>query len=410
MRYIPAPVIEGFIAGIAAVIFLQQIPSALGVATPDKEGVAHIALEAAREFAAAPAWPAVSLSLGVALLILIGMHLRPRVPFSLIAIAIATIVAITTDMDVHPIGDLPSSLPLPSIGFLQLDVVPDLLTAALAIAALGALESLLSATVADGMAGRGERHNPDKELFGQGLANIASPLFGHALVLAAIMFAFAPFVARVPMAALAGVLLATCVRMVEVGALARLGRTTRSDAVIMILTCVATVALDIVQAVLLGLALTVILSVQKIAQDARIEVVPLEDEGRALHRRLDEHIAAYRIEGPLFFAAAHRFATALTDNVAVRAIILRMERVSTVDATGALILHETVGHLESHGVAVFLTELRPGHDRPLRAVGLLGRLEERRRLHARSRDAVAAARAHVTDTPPHPPEPAPAVG
>ncbi|MEV0177095.1 SulP family inorganic anion transporter, partial [Streptomyces sp. NPDC050803] len=279
MQYVPAPVVEGFTLGIACVIGLQQIPNALGVPKPEGDRVLPVTWRAIEEFAEAPNWTAVGLAVAVAAVMLAGARWRPTVPFSIVAVIAATLVAQAAGLDAaQPIGDLPSGLPAPSLSFLDLGSLGTLLAPAVAVAALAALESLLSASVADGMT-VGQQHDPDRELFGQGLANIAAPLFGgvpatgaiartavnvrtgassrlaaltHAAILAVIVFAAAPLVSKIPLAALAGVLLATAIRMVEVGSLRSMAKATRSDALILILTAVATLALDLVYAVIIG--------------------------------------------------------------------------------------------------------------------------------------------------------------
>ncbi len=420
MSYVPAPVVEGFTAGIAAVIFLQQVPAALGVPTPHGERVTAVAWQAIMDFAGRPQWPAIAMSVSVAVVMLAGARWKPAVPFSLLAVAAATLAAVVSHVDVARIGVLPSTLPAPSLGFLDPAAIPMLLTSALAVAALAALESLLSATVADAMT-VGQRHNPDRELFGQGLANIVTPLFGgvpataaiartavnvrsgagsrlaaltHALVLAVIMLAAAPLVAYVPLAALAGVLLATAIRMVEVSSLLALARSTRSDAVLMALTAVATLALDLIAAVGIGLVVAAVLAVRKIARAATLEQVPLDvsDHHAAEHALLAEHIVAYRFDGPLFFAAAHRFLLELSEVADVRVVILRMSRVSTVDGTGATVLRDAIERLEHRGITVLLSGIRPGHTKTLAALGVLDRLARQGRVFDHTSDAIAAAR------------------
>lgn len=434
IRYVPAPVVEGFTAGIAAVIFLQQIPAALGL-TGEGEKVAVVAAHALRDFAQRPNWAAAGIAVGVAALMLVGARWRPTVPFSLLAVAASTVLAKLADLDVVRIGALPATLPAPSLGFLDLPAIPGLFTAAVAVAALAALESLLSATVADGMT-VGQRHDPDRELFGQGLANVVTPLFGgvpataaiartavnvrsgaasrlaaltHAVALAAVLLAFAPLVAHIPLAALAGVLLATAVRMVEFSSLAALGRASRSDALVMALTAAATLVLDLIAAVSLGLVITGALALRKIAQAARVEEVPLDpgDHLAEEHALLAEHIVAYRIDGPLFFAAAHRFLLELTDVADVRVIILRLSRISTIDATGALVLRDAIDRLEHRGIVVYASGLRPEHARALGAVGVLGRLSDAGRLFDATPEAIAAARGHLQRVGVLPPPPTP---
>ncbi|OCC12302.1 C4-dicarboxylic acid transporter DauA [Streptomyces sp. PTY087I2] len=475
MRYVPAPVVEGFTFGIACVIALQQIPNALGVAAPEGDKVLVVAWRAVEEFASAPNWTALAITLGVAGLMLTGARLRPGVPFSVVAVAAATLAAQLFHLDgATPIGALPAGLPAPSLGFLDLSAVGSLLAPAVAVAALAALESLLSATVADGMT-TGQKHDPDRELFGQGIANLAAPLFGgvpataaiartavnvrtgarsrlaaltHAAVLAVIVFAAAPLVSRIPLAALAGVLLATAVRMVEVGALRAMARATRSDAVVLVLTAVATLVLDLVLAVVIGLAVAGALALRAVAAEARLDRVdpyddsvpdrpgpptydngtvpdlpgsatygksatdrtgsptyddgtapdlpspPTYDNGGGGRERTDAtgQVVAYRIEGPLFFAGAHRSLLELGEISGVRVVILRMCRVTTLDATGALALKDTVHRLNGRGIVVLASGIRPGQRRALESVGALELLRRDGREYATAAEAFGGAR------------------
>ncbi|MGP3969508.1 SulP family inorganic anion transporter [Streptomyces sp. 6N223] len=455
VRLIPAPVMAGFTLGIACVIGLQQVPAALGVSTPEGVQVGAVAWEAAAEFARDPNWTALALALGVAAAVLAGALWRPGVPFSILAVAAATLAAEILPLNgVQAIGELPAGLAVPSLSFLGAGVLDPgafgaLLAPAMAIAGLAALESLLSAGMADGMAeGRanaadaanagdagdaGARvppHDPDRELFGQGLANVAAPLVGgipasgatartavnvragavsrlsalvHAAVLAAVICAAAPLVARIPLAALAGVLLATSVRMVEPGSLRAMARATRPDAVVVSLTAVVTVAFDLVYAVILGMLAAGVTALHAVAAQARVDRVALADElaavlGREVGddrdemRLLADHIVVYRLDGPLFFAAAHRFQRQLAEVSGVSAVILRMCRVTTLDASGALALKEAIERLERRGIAVYVSGIREGHDQPLKAIGVIPRLRAAGRVFATTAEAIEAAR------------------
>lgn len=443
MQYIPAPVVEGFTLGIACVIGLQQIPHTLGVAQPEGDKVLLVTWRAVGEFAGAPNWTAVALAAAVAAMMLLGARWRPAIPFSLVAVVAATLTAQLFHLDgAAPIGELPSGLPAPSLAFLDLSALGSLLAPAVAIAALAALESLLSATVADGMT-VGQQHDPDKELFGQGIANLAAPLFGgvpataaiartavnvrtgagsrlaaltHAAVLAAIVFAAAPLVSKIPLAALAGVLLATAVRMVEVGALRAMARATRPDAIVLVLTAVATIALDLVYAVIIGLVVAGALALRAVAGQARMDRVDLRpdlpgEHGAEEHALLAEHIVAYRMDGPLFFAGAQRFLLELTEvaQVArVRVVILRMSRISTMDATGALVLKDAVQKLNRRGIAVLTSGIRPGQRQVLASVGVLEMLRREGGEYATTPEAVAAARDRLHRAGVLPAVPAPA--
>ncbi|AVZ74285.1 sodium-independent anion transporter [Streptomyces lunaelactis] len=427
MRYIPAPVVEGFTLGIACVIGLQQIPNALGVAKPDGDRVLMVTWRAVEAFVRAPNWTAVALAAGVAAVMLAGARWRPTVPFSIVAVIVATVVAQVFHLDAAaPIGDLPSGLPAPSLGFLDVSALGSLLAPAVAVAALAALESLLSATVADGMT-VGQKHDPDKELFGQGVANLAAPLFGgvpataaiartavnvrtgagsrlaaltHAAVLAVIVFAAAPLVSKIPLAALAGVLLATAIRMVEVSSLRAMARATRSDGLVLVLTAVATLALDLVYAVIIGLVVAGALALRAVAQQARMDQVDFRpdlpgEHSDEEHALLAEHIVAYRIDGPLFFAGAHRFLLELSEVADVRVVILRMSRITTMDATGALVLKDAVEKLNRRSIAVMTSGIRPGQRQVLDSVGALDLLRLEGREYATTPEAIAGAREHL---------------
>ncbi|MEO3785431.1 SulP family inorganic anion transporter [Actinocorallia sp. B10E7] len=401
-QYLPMPVIEGFTAGIAVVIALQQVPAALGVEAPDVEEVWRAAWQSLLLFLQSPGIAAPAMALSVAALMLVGARFKPAVPFSLAGIVLATAAAELADLDVARIGALPSGLPSPSLGFVSVDTMAALLPSALAVAALAALESLLCATVADGMT-VGEKHDPDRELFGQGIANLAAPVFGgvpataaiartavnvragarsrlaaltHAAVLAVIVLAASGLVGRIPLAALAGVLLATTIRMVEVSSLRAIARATRGDGLVLLLTFAVTVALDLITAVAVGVALAILVALRAVARTAKLDQMPLEggDHSEEERRLLDEHIVVFRFDGPLFFGVAHRFLLELSETADVRVVILRMSRVTTLDATGAQILGDAITKLEQRGITVLLSGIQPDHDQVLAALGIADHL------------------------------------
>jgi SulP family sulfate permease len=402
VRYLPTPVVEGFTAGIAVVIALQQVPAALGVAGVHGESAWATAGEAVLRFLHHPDPAAVIMTVVVASAILLGARWRPGVPFSLLAVAVATLITVVAPLGVDRIGALPSGFPAPSLSFWNWNAVPDLLTSALAVTALAALESLLSATVADGMTVN-ERHHPDRELFGQGMANLVAPVMGgipataaiartavnvragarsklaalvHAVALAGVVLAAAPLVAHIPLAALAGVLIATTVRMIETASILALLRATRRDAAVLLLTFAVTVVFDLVTAVILGVGAAALLALRAVARSVKLEQVPLEigDFSAAEHALLEQHIVAYRLDGPLFFAAAHDFLLQLTEVTDIRTVILRMSRVSTVDATGAHILGDAIGRLQRRGITVLLSGVDARHEKVITTVATTAEL------------------------------------
>jgi SulP family sulfate permease len=426
VRYLPVSLVEGFTAGIAVVIILQQVPNLLGVTPSTDAGILAGAWDAVMRFVQSPDPWAIALALVVALILLVGTRLSPRLPLSLIVVVLATAVAFWSGAPVETIGALPPLFSAPSGAFFDLGLVPVLLPSAAAVAGLAALESLLCATVADGMT-VDERHSPDRELFGQGLANLVVPFFGgvpataaiartavnvragassrlaalsHALILGALAMIAAPVVGAIPLAVLAGVLVATAVQMVDLGAIRAILRSTRSDAVVLLTTLLVTVFVDLVTAVAIGFGVAALLALRQVSRAARLDQVPLSETGDHTdeeHRLLDEHIVAYRVDGPLFFAAAHRFLHDLTSVAEVRVLILRLSRVTTLDATGARILDDAVRGLERRGITVLVSGIRPGHDAILRRSGALVDLKAKERVFPDTPHAIRAARAIVAD-------------
>lgn len=425
LAFIPWPVIEGFTVGIAVIIFLQQVPAAFGVAKPTGDNAAAVAARAAVDAFQHGSAAAIALVALVVGFMVVAPRIHRSVPASLLAVAAATGIAEVAGWDVARIGALPSSLPLPSLPSFSGGGVGDLFGAAFAVAALVAIESLLSAKVADGMSDTG-RHDPDRELFGQGLANLASPLFGgmpatgaiartavnvragarsrisalvHALVLLLVVLFAGPLVARIPLAALAGVLMVTAVRMVEIHNVAAVLRSTRSDAFVLGLTAAATIVFDLIVAVEIGVAVAAVLALRAVARSATVvsEGVPTEAEVDTATEvaLLHEHIVTYRLDGALFFGAAQRFLTELTAVSDVRVVILRLPQLQVLDATGAQALGEIVAELEHRGVTVLLKGPRPDHLRVLGAVGALDRLAHENHVFSNLDRAIEHAHSHV---------------
>ena len=430
LAYIPWPVIEGFTVGIATIIFLQQVPAALGVAKPHGENTAIVAARGLVDAFGDGKLAALAIVALVAGVMTLGPRLHRSLPASLLAVAAATIVAQMASLDIARIGALPDSLPMPSLPSASLDRISEFFSAAFAVALLGGLESLLSAKVADGLADTG-RHDPDRELFGQGLANLVSPLFGgmpatgaiartavnvragartrvsaivHAVVLIGVVYFAGPLVSKIPLAALAGVLMVTAVRMVEVHNVRAVLRSTRSDAIVLGLTAAATVVFDLILAVEIGVAVAAIFALRNVARTSTAMVEPVladasEVDGDTEARLMSRHIVAYRLDGALFFGAAQRFLTELSAVTDVRVVILRLPQLRVLDATGAQALGEVVEQLERRGITVLLKGPRPEHIKVLAAVGALDRLAHENHLFVDLDAAVAHAQSHVARLP-----------
>ncbi|MCW2781534.1 MAG: sulfate permease-like transporter, superfamily [Marmoricola sp.] len=425
-RHVPLPVVEGFTLGIALVIGLQQLPGALGVKARGTSVLAQ-AGSAASSWLARPDWAPLLMTAGVVIAMLVVARVRPAWPGSLLAVALATGVAQLAGLQVGRVGTLPDSLPAPRLPSVPWADLGSLILPALAVALLAALESLLSATVADAMS-ISERHDPDRELFGQGLANLVGPLFGgmpatgaiartavnvrsggrsrlaaitHSVFLLAVILVLGPFISRVPIAALAGVLVATCIRMVEIRSLRSLWRSGRGEAGVLVATVAATVVLDLVEAVLLGVVAAGALALRRAAKAVTVEQVPLQDGDHEdeEHALLDEHIVAYRIDGPLFFAGAHQALLGLASLSDVQVVILRLSRISSIDATGAAVLRDTIIQLERRGIRVLLSGVPAHHSLILGTLGVYDSLAHERHVFATTPDAIAHARMHVARVP-----------
>lgn len=425
VAYIPWPVVEGFTMGIGVVIAAQQVPLALDTPRAEGENAALVALRTVGAADWSAAWLPLLVVAGVVGVMLVLPRLHRTLPASLLAVVAATLAAEVLRLDVARIGPLPSLVTAPSLPTLTPEATSALVPAAVAVAALAALESLLSARVADGMADDLPRTDPDRELTGQGLATIAAGLVGgmpatgaiartavnvragartraaaaaHAVVLAAVVLAAAPLVARIPLAALAGVLLVTAARMVDVPTARAICRSGRSGATVFVLTLATTVVFDLVVAVELGVALAGVLALRAMARTSglhREELDLAEVDAESERALLREHIAVYRIDGALFFADVRRFLDELAAVTDVRVVVLRLSSVRVLDASGANALGEIVADLQRRGVVVLLKGLRPEHRRLVEAVGALDALQHEAHLFDRLDDALAHARSHV---------------
>ncbi len=438
VNYVPWPVVSGFTNGIAIIIGLQQLPGLLGVpAVAGHGGILPASLGAVQAFFTAPTLQPLLLgSLAMGVMVAWPTWRRARsVPAGIVALVAVTLVSLLPGFESVPrIGAIPAALPWPSLPPLpDLDLVV-LVRAALAIAVLAALESLLSAVVADSMT-VGERHDPDRELFGQAIANLGAAVMGgipataalartavnvrsgartraaavvHGLTLLLIVVVAAPYAARIPLAALAGILVVVAVRMIETHALRTIMRSTKSDAFVLVLTMAVTVLFDLILALEVGLIAAGVLFIVRMSRLFRIDPLELsgiEDAPRhdltadaeAERRLLREHVVAYRIDGPIFFGAANRFFDQLLKaGGGLRVVILRLRRVPVMDATGASALESLGERLARDGVAVYLSGLQPQPRELLERMGVLRRLTAKgMRLFGTTEEAIAVARTRV---------------
>ena len=420
VTFIPWPVIEGFTLGIAMIIFLQQVPAAFAQQAPAGERT----LPAAITVIAQADWTAAAKTLGVVGVVALLMFALPRVhraiPESLTAVIVVTVLVSILHIPVAAIGQLPSHLPTPVLPHADLGALRTLLGAALAIAALSAIESLLSARVAATMSPTGP-YDPDRELVGQGLASVASGVFGgmpatgaiartavnvragartrvativHSLVLLGVVYLATGPVSTIPLAALAGVLMVTSFRMISAGTVRKILRSTRSDALTFMLTAVVTVCFDLIEAVEIGIVVAAFFALRSVAR--RSSVVREELPGPQLPG--DDEIALLRLDGAMFFGAAERISSAIVDaeHPHTSVVIIRMSQLGMLDATGAHTLAEIASELESRGITVIIKGVRPEHAELLANVGVFESLRHENHLLDSLDDAIAHARTHVS--------------
>ena len=394
VKLVPYPVTVGFTTGIAIIIMASQIKDLLGLKLPVKEPGPLLEKFPVLWDALPTASPAtIALSLTTISIILGLRKLKPHWPGMLIAVFATAITVALMGLDVATIqsrfGGVGGALALPSLPPFSLEKMQAVLPDAITFAMLGAIESLLSAVVADGMTGR--RHRSNSELVGQGIANIAAGLFGGmcatgtiartatnvrsgahgpvaGMLLALFVLVFGNLAGYIPLAALAGVLAVVSWNMAEKRELATLVTASRGDALVVLTTLFLTIFRDLSEAIVVGFALGAVVFVNRMAQATGIErhdgLVP-EDQADSAARAntpfdamLAEHpdIAAYRISGAFFFGAAATLGAAL-DKIADthKAFIVDFSSVPMLDSTAARTMHGTLRKAEKRGVKVYLT-------------------------------------------------------
>jgi sulfate permease, SulP family len=400
IKYVPFPVVTGFTSGIAIVIFASQIGDILGLSLQHVPADMSGKLMAYARGIGSFNIFALAIFAGSLAIILLMQRLGRRLPSFLIAIAIASIAVWSFKIPVATIGTrfggIPSSLPAAHISLVHLDTLRTLIPAAFTIFALGGIESLLSAVVADGMTGR--RHRANCELVAQGFANIASAIMGgipatgaiartatniragarspmagivHSLAIFAMMALFAPLGSSIPLASLAAVLAVVCWNMADIRVFGSVLRASPGDRAVLVVTFLLTVFVDLSIAIAAGIILAALVFAHDMARVAGARVLLPEVAGDvdefaepnrdALARtNLPSGIETFRLSGPFFFAAAQEFEQILLRSGGYpKVLILRMAGVPLIDATGAEALKRFVKTAAAKGTRVILCELRP---------------------------------------------------
>jgi len=417
VSYIPWPVIEGFTLGIAVIIFLQQVPAAVGTEPRPRTAALVAAVQAFEDIDwASIAWP-VAAVLIVVLVMLVAPRIHPQLPGSLIAIVLVAVVANLADLPLARIGTLPGSLPAPALPSADMTTIVSLVGAAFTVAALAAIESLLSARVAASISDTGP-YDGDRELVGQGLASIATGIFGgmpatgaiartavnirsggrtrlasvmHAVVLIGVVYLAAGAVSQIPLAALSGVLMVTAFRMVSLRTVRSLVGSTRSDTATFIVTALITVSFDLIVAVCIGIAVAAFFALRALSKSGGVH----REEPSVPAQSGDERIALFRLDGALFFGAADRMLERVTHISNVSVVIIRMSQLQLLDATGARVVTEMIHELERRGITVLVKGIQPRHLKLLTHVGVIASLRHQNHLFSDLDSAIEHARSHV---------------
>ena len=430
IKFIPRPVTVGFTAGIAVIIFTGQIGNFLGLTNMEQHEKFHMnILEIASNIGSVNFYSLLVAIISFAL-ILLAPRVLPKVPGALIGIIVSSVVTVLfLQGHVATIGStygaIPNTMPQFHIPEITLERIYMLIGPAFVIAMLGGIESLLSAVVADGMTN--SKHNSNRELIGQGIANIVTPFFGgipatgaiartatniksgavspmsgviHGIFVLMTLILLAPLAVHIPLASLAPVLMMVAWNMSERHHFGHILKLKSGDSLVLCITFLLTVFMSLTVAVMAGLILAVILFAKSMGDSLTVsKVLPnFEKENGKLQPHIvsDTHdcpqISIYTIEGPLFFGAAEKFEQTLLNTIQERpkVFILRMRKVPYIDSTGEEYFRNILQNIKSYGGKVFVTNVQPGLEQMLKRSGLYDLMEEEHFYHTTS-EAISAA-------------------
>ena len=413
IKYIPLPITVGFTSGIALTIFSSQIKDFLGLQITDlpvefvEKWIVYF-----RTFGTTHL-PTLVVGLLALLIIILWPKKFNKIPGSLIALIVTTILVQMTGIETMTIGqkfgELSSALPMPHIPNFTFEKIRLLIAPAFTIAILGSIESLLSAVVADGMTGG--KHRSNTELIAQGIANMTSGLFGgipatgaiartaanikngaqtpvaglvHAIVLLLILVLFMPLAKMIPLSALAAILIIVAYNMSEWREFIELLKSPKSDVIVLVITFLVTVMIDLVQAIEIGMVLAALLFMKRMADVTEVSELTRdaaeEDDSftpsfdNSLLDRLPKGIQVYEINGPLFFGAADKFLDIINQvNIKTDVLILRLRNVPSMDATTIHGLKRIIKHCNTHKIKLILSGIK---QQPLKTIEKTGLVEK----------------------------------
>jgi sulfate permease, SulP family len=413
IKFVPHPVVIGFTSGIAVVIFSSQVKDVLGLRMGAVPAPFVEKWQAYAAHLGSANWYAMAIFVVSLVVMWLWPKLSQRIPGPFVALIGTTVAVKLLGLPVETIGSrfgpISAALPHPVVPHLTFTEMTTLVQPAIAIALLGAVESLLSAVVADGMIGT--RHKSNLELVAQGAANIVAPLFGgipatgaiartatnirnggrtpvagvtHAVTLLLITLFFGRLAALIPMATLGAILVVVAYNMSEWRTFRSELRGPKSDVIILVTTFLLTVIIDLTVAIEVGMVLSAFLFMRRMAEVTNVNVITREladaangddrEEVAAVARQLPKGVVLYEVNGPLFFGAAERFRNVLGEiSDKPRVLVVRMRHVPATDSTGIHALRELVHNGTRAGTRVILAEVL---DQPMTALSNAGLLDE----------------------------------
>ncbi|WP_342689845.1 SulP family inorganic anion transporter [Bacillus pumilus] len=406
MKFIPRPVIIGFTAGIAVIIFLGQIANFLGLKGVEKHESFFLNMrEIVVHLGTANSLAIITAVIGLIVIVAAQKYI-PKIPGALLGLLASTFLAVLFFQgQVETIGSAYGEIPrqLPSFAFPELTIekMIYLLPPAIVIALLGGVESILSAMVADNM--KGSKHDSNKELVGQGIANMAAPLFGgipatgaiartatniknggaspisgvvHGVVVLLILMLFAPYASMIPLAAMAPILMFVAWNMSEKKEFINIVKVKNADSLVLVVTFLLTVIGDLIIGVTAGLILAFIAFIKKMSQTTSIHTnvaVPQMETAAALEKQTDQRgISMYSIEGPLFFGTTDSLENSILDHVQTKpkTLILLMNKVNYMDTSAEAVLMNISNRLKHHNGKLMIVGLQSQPKELLRRTGL----------------------------------------
>ena len=405
VRYMPYPVISGFMSGIGLIIIFLQIFPFFGMDSPAKIVDVFASIG---DIGAGMNMQAVLLSLATIAIIYLFPKVTKKVPSALVALVGLTLVAIFAGLNVPVIGDIPKGLPEVHLNtLLTMDwhhpmvmVIP-----ALTLAALGAIDSLLTSVVADNKTKT--KHNSNRELIGQGIGNMGAGLIGglpgagatmrtvvnidaggrtrlsgvvHGVGLLIVLLGASEYAALIPLPVLAGILITVGLGIIDYKGLKHIKDVPRSEAVIMLIVLGLTVFVDLLQAVAVGMVMASILFMKKMGDVAeeKAQSMPMDSSSGGLLEDADSDCQVYvqTFDGPIFFGFTSYFSGIIADLPNVKMVVLRMENVPYIDQSGMYAIEDAVLELEKRGIEVFLTGIQKQPEDMLRRIKLIPEVVE----------------------------------